>query len=224
MGVPSVTPFTESRHEGGYVVWDSSDGMLTRKSITLLSGAGVCLTGLVLGSETTGGAATSAALGTNTGNGVMGAITVSAAAKIGDYKLIIIEPAANAGTFIVEDPDGVEIGHGNVAAAFAAGGLAFTLADGATDFLSGDSFTISVTGTTKYAAYDPTATNGLQFACAILWSGYRDATSADRRAVANVSGPMKVQIAELDWGVNVTTQTHKNTALAQLAKLGISAV
>lgn len=91
--------------------------------------------------------ASSAALGTNTGNGTVGTITVSAGAKQGDYVLTIIEPAANAGTFVVADPDGHQIGDGTVAVAFAAGGLAFTLADGATDFVAGDSFTISVTYT-----------------------------------------------------------------------------
>lgn len=91
--------------------------------------------------------ATSAALGTNTGNGTMGAVTVSAGAKQGDYVLTIIEPGANVGTFVVNDPDGVQIGDGVVGTAFSAGGLAFTLADGATDFVAGDSFTISVTFT-----------------------------------------------------------------------------
>jgi hypothetical protein len=221
MGNPTVTPLVERRHAGGYVVWDPSNGMLTREAITLISGAGVCTAGLVLGAELTSGAATAAALGTNTGNGVMGAITVTTPAKIGDYKLIIIEPAANAGAFVVEDPDGVEIGHGNVAAAFSAGGLAFTLADGATDFVSGDSLTITVTGALKYAPYDPTATNGLQKAAAILFNEYRDATSADQKAVANVRGPMKVNAGELVYGANVTTTPHKTTALAQLAALGI---
>lgn len=221
MGNPTVPPFTETRHEGGYVVWDPSNGMITRDAIILISGSGICMTGLVLGAELTGAAAVAAALGTNVGNGVMGAITVSAAAKLGDYKLMFVEPTANAGTFLVEDPDGVEIGHGNVATVFTAGGLSFTLADGATDFSAGDSFTITVTGTIKHGPFDPTATNGLQYAAAILWSGWRDATSADRRAVANVRGPMKVNASELDWGVNVTTTNHKTAALAQLAKLGI---
>ncbi len=91
--------------------------------------------------------ATSAAQGTNVGNGTMGAVTVSAGAKQGDYTLRIVEPATNAGAFVVEDPTGVSIGHGNVASAFSAGGLAFTLADGSTDFSAGDSFTITVTYT-----------------------------------------------------------------------------
>jgi hypothetical protein len=224
MGTPTITPLTEMRREGGYVVWDPSDGMLTREAILLGSGAGLCLAGLVLAAQLTGGAATAAALGTNVGNGAIGAITVSGAAKVGDYKLFFVEPNTNAGTFIVEDPTGVEIGHGNVASAFSAGGLGFTLADGTTDFLSGDSLTITVTGATKYFPYDPTSVTGLQYASALLWSGYRDATSADRRAVANVRGPMKVQAAELMWGANVTTQGQRTAALAQLAKQGILSI
>lgn len=41
----------------------------------------------------------------------------------------------------------MQIGDGVVGSAFSAGGLAFTLADGATDFVAGDSFTIAVTYT-----------------------------------------------------------------------------
>lgn len=90
--------------------------------------------------------ASAAALGTNTGNGTFGTITVANPARAGNYTLTIIEPGANAGTFIVEDPSGVQIGDGTVGVAFAAGGLSFTLADGATDFVAGDSFTITVAG------------------------------------------------------------------------------
>lgn len=90
--------------------------------------------------------AASAAFGTNTGNGVMGAITVSEEARPGRYILRIVEEVANAGNFVIEDPDGEQIGDGAVAAAFDTGGLAFTLADGATDFGVGDAFAITVGG------------------------------------------------------------------------------
>jgi hypothetical protein len=92
--------------------------------------------------------ATSAALGTNTGNGVFGAVTVSAGAKIGGHVITMIEPGANVGTFIHEDPDGIIVGHGVVATAYSGGGLAFTIADGATDFVSGDQFTVTVSKAT----------------------------------------------------------------------------
>lgn len=90
--------------------------------------------------------ATAAALGTNTGNGAMGSITVSAGAMPGVYTLTIVEPGTNVGTFVVEDPLGNQVGDGVVASAFSAGGLAFTLADGSTDFVAGDSFAITVAG------------------------------------------------------------------------------
>ena len=90
------------------------------------------------------GVATSAALGTNTGNGVMGAVTVAAGAKVGTHKIVIVEPGTNVGTFIHEDPDGMIVGKGVVASAYSGGGLSFTLADGAADFVSGDGFVITV--------------------------------------------------------------------------------
>lgn len=90
--------------------------------------------------------ATAAALGTNTGNGAFGAITAVAPAQPGEYVLRVIEPGTNAGTFVLEGPDGVQVGDGAIAAAFSAGGIGFTLADGATDFVAGDSFKITVAG------------------------------------------------------------------------------
>jgi len=102
--------------------------------------------GCVLATQETYEAASAAYAG-NTGNGTMGTVTVSAGAKLGVYKLTITEPGSNIGAFEVEDPDGVLAGVGDVAAAFSAGGLAFTLADGATDFVAGDGFNITVTAT-----------------------------------------------------------------------------
>lgn len=88
--------------------------------------------------------ATATAWTGNTGTGTVGTITVSAAAKVGTYKLLVIEPGSNVGQFIVEDPDGNIVSKaGTVASAFSGGGLAFTLSD-ATDFVSGDGFDILV--------------------------------------------------------------------------------
>jgi hypothetical protein len=102
--------------------------------------------GVILGAAFAATGASAAGSG-NTGNGTMGAITVTAGAKQGVYTLEIVEPAANAGAFVVRDPDGILVDNGTVAVAFSAGGLAFTLADGATDFVAGDTFAITVTYT-----------------------------------------------------------------------------
>lgn len=82
--------------------------------------------------------------GVNTGNGVMGAIAVAANTPTGRYRLQIVAAAANAGTFMVTDPYNKIVGFGTVGVAFTQGGLTFTLADGAVDFLAGDGFTIDV--------------------------------------------------------------------------------
>lgn len=106
--------------------------------------------GVILGATFAAtGAATAGA--DNTGNGTMGAITVTAGAKAGVYTLEITGAASNAGAFRVTDPDGVFVNDGDVAAAFSSGGLAFTLADGATDFVVGDTFAIAVTYTANAA-------------------------------------------------------------------------
>lgn len=81
----------------------------------------------------------------NTGNGAMGAITVSGDLPNGDYTLKIIKAASGAGEFTVSDANGNLIGVGNVATAFSQNGLAFTLADD-TDFVVGDVIVITVTG------------------------------------------------------------------------------
>lgn len=118
----------------------------------------------------------------NTGNGAMGAITLGAGAIVGDYKLVVIEPGTNAGKFEVTDPNGKFVGIGTVAAAFSAGGLAFTLADGGTDYASGDGHTLTVLpGSGQYAAYDPTAIDGTEVATRILYAPC-DATDAAQRA------------------------------------------
>lgn len=191
-------------------------GRMSREAITVLSGQNITKAMTVLGKVTVG-AGSSAAYAGNTGNGTMGAITVSAGAKAGVYKLTIIEPAANAGRFTVEDPDGIIIGVGTVAAAFSAGGLAFTLADGATDFVAGDGFNITIAaGSGKWVAYNQDASNGSQVAAGILTDAV-DASSADADGVAFVRG---IEVADdaLTWPSDIESG-EKATAIAQLAAL-----
>lgn len=89
-------------------------------------------------------AAQSSAGVANTGDGAMGAITVTARTPTGRYIARCIEPAANLGRFALFAPWGELLGTFNVGTAFSIAGLAGTLADGATDFVAGDGFTIDV--------------------------------------------------------------------------------
>jgi hypothetical protein len=211
-----MTTFTEGNHAGEHISSEAS-GTRSREVVTLASGNDLGA-GTVLGKIR--GTASSAALGTNTGNGTMGAVTLGAGALEGAYKLTIIEPAADAGNFVVENPLGAIIGHGTVAVAFAAGGLSFTLADGATDFAAGDSFTITVAAGTKYAAFNQDGTNGTEVAAAVLFDDV-DATDADTSCVVHVRD-CEVKAGVLVWPADIEAG-EKTAALAQLAALGIIA-
>lgn len=179
-------------------------GQLSREQVTLAASQGALSPGAVLGKITKAGTASASAFAGNTGNGTMGSITVSAGAKAGAYKLVVIETATNAGKFTVEDPDGVTIGTGTVAVAFSAGGLAFTLADGSTDFVSGDGFTITVAaGAGTYAVYDNTASNGVETADAILC--YAAANSGSTQSVTVIERLAEVKADLLGWGANDST-------------------
>lgn len=312
MGSPTVTPFTEVWHNGGFLV-SEANGHLSRDQVTLVSGTNY-LAGMVLGKITTGATATSAAMGTNTGNGTMGAVTLTTvptqigtydvtftaataftvtapngatatgstgsafsglglgftitagstamvagdgfdivttakvgaasaaatakasntgdatcgtvscngpAAQVGVYKVVIVEPGTNVGTFYVEAPDGTLVGDGVVATGFSGGGLSFTLADGSTDFVSGDSFAITVAeGSGKWAQYNPGAVNGSQIAAGILF-GAKNATSADKDGVV-IARMAEVNASELVWRGGLAA-SQKTIALAQLKNAGIVA-
>lgn len=219
MGVPTVTPISERRHDGGYIVWEPQNGLVTRDPIIILSGAGVVEPGTVLGQVGHALTGTAAAMGTNTGNYTFGAIAVGDPAIAGVYAVTFHDPTH----FVVSDPGGVEIGHGVTGVAFAGGGLSFTITAGGVAAVAGDTSTITVgIGSLKYVPYDPTGNDGREFAKAIHF-GTRDATSADKKSVANTRGPMRVNASELVWGANVTTTPQKTAALAALAALGIQA-
>jgi hypothetical protein len=92
----------------------------------------------------TAGTASGAAVAGNAGDGtITAAPAVGAGAKPGVYTLTCVEPATDAGEFIVEDPDGINIGVATVAVEFTEH-LTFTIADGSTDFAAGDQFAITV--------------------------------------------------------------------------------
>lgn len=216
-----MTTLTEDFHNGGFIV-SQAENTRSKDQITILSGQNL-KAGTVLGKLLN---ATSAPVwtagGSNTGNGAMGAIVASAGAIVGTYTLEITTAAANAGEFDVYDPNGVHVGQGKVGVAFSKGGLAFTLADGSSDFVVGDTGTIVVAanaGAGKYVAYDPTAADGSQTAAAILY-GATDATSGDKAAVG-VMRDAEVNMSELVWGAGVTTGQHKTNAFNALAVQGV---
>lgn len=79
-----------------------------------------------------------------------------------------------------------------------------------------------ITAFGKWTSYDPTADTGAEIAKAVLLTGRLDATSADvKEAVLLTRGPVEIIAQELNWGAGVTTQAHKDNAIAALTALGI---
>lgn len=222
-----MTILTENRHDAAFLL-SEANGYRSRQSITLRN-AGVAavtlLAGTVLAAITTGAlSAVATAFAGNTGNGAMGAVTVDAGAQTGTWKVLITEPGANVGNFVVERPDGTIDGQGDVAAAYN-GGINFTLADGATDFVAGDGFDVVVTaaaatGQGQYVKHDPEATDGTQFAAAILF-GEVTVPAGGTADGAAIVRDAEVRTAYLVWDDHDAGE--KTAAIAQLATLGIIA-
>jgi hypothetical protein len=175
--------------------------------------------GRKLVSPTVGAAAV---LNTNTGNGTVSgeAVGANGGAQRGTYRILFVEPVTNLGTFQVIDPNGVYVGDGVVGTAFD-NQITFTIADGATDFVAGDSFTITVTlGTYKVKEYNPSNTDGSQRVYGVLYDNV-DASSADKAGVAIVRSA-EVRDADLSW-FSGATSTQKQTAKDALAAAGVIA-
>jgi hypothetical protein len=83
--------------------------------------------------------------GGNTGDGVAGTATPSTNVKEGTYVMTCIEAIANSGRFEVVDPDGDRLEDLYIATAYSNTHFALTIADGATDFIVGDIFTMDIT-------------------------------------------------------------------------------
>lgn len=209
---------TEGRHSGGFIV-SEAPGARSRSAAIISNGtsddvylnAGTVLARLE-------GAATAVAGGSNTGNGTMGTITETGDAMPGVYTLKITKAATNAGEFDVTSPAGVVIGTGTVAVAFSAGGLAFTLADGATDFALGDTFAITVTDSGEREVYT-TSTSG---ACGVLFNEVRVPANGSAK-ITVIERDAEVNDDELIWDATISTDALKAKARNQLAAFGIIA-
>jgi hypothetical protein len=212
---------SERNYLGDWLKFEA-DNHYSRDIVTVLAGSGAdraLLTGMVLG-RITKGVAASAAVAGNTGNGtITAAPAVGQAAKPGVYRVVCIEPAADGGKFAVEDPDGVLIGVATVGVEFTTH-LTFTIADGAADFVAGDSFTITVAaGSGKVKQIDFAATDGSNAACGILLLDTAAPDGTDRSGVAIVRNAI-VSDNGIAWPAGAT-ENQKNAAIAQLKSAGI---
>lgn len=139
--------------------------------------------GTVLGQQTENPVQVVSGAG-NTGDGVIGSITLGPAIKTGGYQLIAIAITK----FNVTSPAGDVLGEATVGTPFVHAEITLTITAGGVAFKAADSFTLNVfdaVGT--YVECVRTATDGSQFPLAILVDD-ADATSGPVTAGAYLSG------------------------------------
>ncbi len=149
-GVRAVNYDTQGLHT------NDTGGALTVKRLTLL--------GKILA------AAGTVTAGSNTGNGTCTSLALGdgGPAKVGTYTLTCtVAGTTHGGTFRLTDPDGIDLATiimpDTVGGTYAyeGHGVAFTLTDGTTNFIVGDSFTFTITaGSGYWKQYAATAKDG----------------------------------------------------------------
>ncbi|NUB12541.1 head decoration protein [Azospirillum brasilense] len=195
---------------------------LVTDTVTLLSGQ-VLARGSLLGMITVGTATTSGAGNTGNGTITMDASTpVLAGAKVGIYTATCVAAASNGGTFRVEDPDGFVLGDVAVGATFS-DDIKFVIADGATDFVVGDKFTITVAaGSGKYKLSAAAATDGSQDPVAIL-ADHADATGGDVAAPIYLTGEFNQRAMTFGTGHTAASVKNKLRTRSIFVKTSVSA-
>jgi len=163
----------------------------------------------------------------NTGNGT---VTAAPAAGdviplVGNYVLTCIEAVTNGGRFKLEDPNG-NLVDGNLelvagaggSTSFTAGGLTFTITDGATDFAATDFFTLAVAADGNVVVYNPAGVGGAQIPSHVLTYEV-SATGAENQAHrAMMSGEVRREKLVIDGGGTITDRL-----VGQLRDVGIVA-
>lgn len=215
----------EGRHAGSFLVQEMP-GFYSRDALTVALNQSLAA-GQVVGKSAVAANVAAAAVADagNTGNGVLtmdAAAPVSAGVKNGAYRAVCIAVAVNGGTFAIEDPTGAEIGKVAVGATFNKD-VKFVIADGATDFVAGDAFTINVVreygSDEEVKAFDPNAADGSQVAAAINFAPVvTDAVT--RKKATFVTRNAEVRASDLTWPVGITA-AQQAAAIEQLRGAGI---
>lgn len=196
----------------------------TREVLTAYEGsAKTYVPGSVLGQVVTADAEATAFAWNAVGTGAISAVTVGAGAKVGTYRVTIVDADAGKGNFSVVDPDGVVVGYGSVTVAFSGGGLGFTIADGNPDFAVGEGFNIVVNpGSGKYKLAVETAADGSKVAAAIVMEYKEVPATTDTAVLCLVKGPAIVSKGGLVLDSTYNLAAEKNAVYAALEAKGIA--
>ena len=153
------------RKESSVVKWLLND-LVSRGAASMVGGAAdaVYEAGTVLGRQTLGAPVAAAKAGM-TGNGTITALALAGCAVIGCYSLV----ATGANAFAVFDPAGKRMSDAVAGTPYTDPALDFTVTEGTTPFVAGDTFVITVPrGTGQYVPLSDTVFDGSHIAQAVL--------------------------------------------------------
>lgn len=213
--------------DNGSVFFDGeefTDGLLT------FGAAGTVAEGTILARKAVADAVVVAA-GANTGNGTVTLATVAAGPTIpiiGAYVLTATAVVVNGGVFSLKDPNGAIVATGltltvgaGAATVFEVAGLLFTVTDGGTDFIVGDSFTLTVaTAGNKFVPFDKAGAGGAQVPKAVLTYAVVATGAGDVSVRAGIEG--YVRIDKLIIHADGTGANVDAVVLDQLRDYGIT--
>jgi len=162
---------------------------------------------------------------TNTGDGTctLQALAAGGPAKVGDYTVECVEAITNGGRFSLTDPDSIELDTQIIILAGAGGvveyighGLTFLLTDGATDFIVGDLFTLTVAADGALDSYDPAGLDGTADPVALMTRSRTEATAGDYPEGVLIEGEVRESLVD-----TATTPTITDSLRDLLLSKGI---
>lgn len=187
-------------------------------STETIKGGALYKRGTVLGRITAGAAAAAAKAGGNTGNGTISAVTLQGGAKSGIYAVRM----TGATTFKVEDPDGLVIESVGATGAAFADDIGFTITVGATPFVAGDGFDITVAAGTGYTIALAAATDGSAIPAAILADDV-DTTGGNKLGPVYLMGEFNGRALVLGAGTTLAYATDELRKRSIFVKTSVSA-
>ena len=216
-----MNAYSETTYLGDVLKCEASN-LYSREAVTVLAGDGAeraLKAGAVIAQRTRSTVTVTAGDG-NTGDGEATPADppLGALAEAGIYRLACITAGA-AGTFQVLSPKGYRLPDLTVGEAYEGGHLNLTVADGATDFVAGDTFAIEVSGDGKVVGLDPAAVDGTAEAIGIVAFDVTAPDGADAEVTAILRDAVLADRA-IVWPDGIT-EAQKNAAIAALEARGV---
>ena len=207
----------------GDVLKCEAPNLYSREAVTVLAGDGedrMLKVGAAIAARTRSTVTVTAGDG-NTGDGAatLADAPLGALAEAGIYRLACITAGADGGTFQVLSLKGYVLPDLTVGTAYEGGHLNLTVADGATDFVVGDTFAIEVAGDDKVAGLDPTAVDGTAEAIGIVAYDVTAPDGTDAKVTAILRDAVLADRA-IVWPAGIG-EARKNAAIADLEARGI---